>query len=155
MIRVVIVWLALVAPAWSLGIEDVMADPALDARAQALYHDLRCVRCRSESIASSNADWAQDARAAVRERLTAGDSDAEVLAFFRARFGDYVLMDPPKTGYNAILWFAAPAFLVAGLAGAVALIRRRRQMPDAPPPLTAEEEARLKTLLDDPPPAAR
>ncbi|MEM9811730.1 MAG: cytochrome c-type biogenesis protein [Pseudomonadota bacterium] len=151
MIRVLLLWLALTLPAVAaLGPDDKMADPLLNTRAMALYDALRCVRCRSESIASSNADWARDARAVVRERLLAGDTDTEVLHFFQARYGDYVLMSPPMRGATIALWLTAPTFLLMGLIGAATLIRRRRADPQ-PEELSPAEAARVERLLSDPP----
>ena len=145
--------LLLALPVRAYGPEEVMEDPALQTRAMALYNDLRCVRCRSESIASSNADWARDARGVVRERLRAGDTDREVLAFFRDRYGDYVLMDPPVTVYNLGLWLAGPLLLLLGTGVAVAFVRGRGRQGAAaghePVPLSAEEQARLRRLMDE------
>ena len=123
----------------------MLADPALEARAQALDEMLRCVQCQSESIASSNADWARDARLIVRERLQGGASDQAVLDYFVERYGEVVLMRPKTGGTNLILWAAGPVMLLLGAGIALAAIRRPRT---APAPLSDEEEARLKQILD-------
>lgn len=100
-----------------------MADPAQEARAQALEREIRCVQCENEPIAQSTADIAADMRALVRERVAAGDSDADIRTFFRQRYGDFVLFRPPVDGRTYALW-AAPFVLVgAGLAGVFALRR--------------------------------
>ncbi len=127
---------------------EMLPDPALEARAQSLDAKLRCVVCRSENIASSNSDWASDARVLIRSLITEGKSDAEVLAFFQDRYGDYVLMDPPKRGVNWLLWGTAPALAVFGFLAALAYIRGRKSTP-APDAdvLSEEEEKRLANLL--------
>lgn len=144
--------LILIALLWPLSVQavqpdEMLADPVLETRAQALDHELRCVLCRSESIASSNADWAADARVIVRELLTDGATDDEVKAFFVARYGDFVLMRPSISGVNVALWLAGPIlFLVVLLALAV---RSRRRTAPAVAPLTAEEQAALDRLTRD------
>lgn len=148
MIRALLLGLALTlaAPAGAVQPDEVLADPALEARARALSAGLRCVVCRNESIDESNADLARDMRIVLRERLVAGDSDAQAVAFLVERFGEFILLRPPATGTNLILW-ATPAVLAAlGLGAAVAMMRRRTS---APAPLTAEERARLDALLKD------
>lgn len=110
-------FIAAVAPA-------VLADPADEARAQALEREIRCVQCENEPIAQSTADIAVDMRALVRERVAAGDSDAEIRAFFRQRYGDFVLFRPPWDSRTWLLWGAPFALLAAGLAGVLTLRRR-------------------------------
>jgi cytochrome c-type biogenesis protein CcmH len=130
--------------------DEVLPDPALEARARAITKELRCVVCQSESIDDSNADIARDLRLLVRERIVAGDSDEEVLAFVVDRYGEFVLFRPPFTPGNAALWFSGPALLIGGGAIAFAFIRRRARVPAAPPrPLTPDEKARLAPILDD------
>lgn len=90
-----------------------LGDPADEARARALDQEIRCVQCQNEPIAQSTADIAADMRARVRERIAAGDSDAEIRAFFRERYGDFVLFRPPFDGRTWALWLA-PLILVAG-----------------------------------------
>lgn len=144
------VGLALVAlPAQAVLPDEVLSDPALEARAREISAGLRCLVCRNESIDASNAPFARDMRLLVRERLVAGDSDAEVMDFLVARFGEYVLLRPTARGANLILWLAAPAMLLAGAGVAVAYVRRRA-VSDAPTEgaLSADEEARLKAILD-------
>ncbi len=137
-------WL-MTLPAYAVQPDEVLADPGLEARARALSHELRCVVCRTETIDDSDAEIARDLRLLLRERLVAGDSDAEAMAFMVARYGEYVLLRPPARGANLVLWLAGPALLLAG--GAVALIwLRRRNLPDDAAPLSPEEEARIATL---------
>ena len=133
-------------PLWAVEPDEMLADPALEARAQALDDALRCVQCQSESIASSNADWARDARLIVRELISTGASDQAVLDYFVERYGEVVLMRPKTGGANLILWAAGPVMLLLGAGIALAAFRRPRTAPA--PPLSAEEEARLKQILD-------
>jgi cytochrome c-type biogenesis protein CcmH len=137
-----------VSPALAVEPDEMLADPALEARAQALGRELRCLVCQSESIDGSNAAIARELRLVVRERLAAGDSDQAVRDFLVARYGEFVLLRPPVRGANWVLWLAGPALLLAGVAVAAAAFRRRGAAPEAA--LTPEEEARLAALLKDP-----
>ncbi|MGB3314211.1 MAG: cytochrome c-type biogenesis protein [Albidovulum sp.] len=147
-------WLFLVlcllaAPAHAVQPDEILADPVLEARARELSKGLRCLVCRNENIDESNADLARDLRVLVRERLVAGDSDEEVIAYLVDRYGEYVLLQPTASGENLILWIAGPAMLLTALGTAALYLRRRRAAPDtAPAPLSAEEEARLKEILN-------
>lgn len=139
-----------VAPVWAVQPDEMLSDPALEARAQDLDHELRCVKCRSEAIASSNADWAADARRIVRELIAGGASDAEVKAYFVDRYGEYVLMEPNARGANWLLWAAGPLMLlIAGGAAAVYLRRRAQGSPDQEAALSAQEQDRLRQILDE------
>lgn len=122
-----------------------LADPSLEARAVALGKEIRCLVCQNETIEASNADLAKDLRRLVRERLAAGDSDAAVLAFLETRYGDFVLMNPPKRGVNWILW-GAP-FAVLAIGGLIILFGLRARAERATPPLSAEERAALETII--------
>ena len=137
----------LAGPAFAVQPDEILPDPALEARARAISATLRCPVCQGENIDESNAPVARSLRLVVRERLVAGDTDAAVVAYVTDRFGEFVLFDPPKTGANLILWLAGPVMLVAGL-GIAALTLRRRRAPVADG-LTAEEQARLDVLLKD------
>lgn len=142
--------LFLAAPAWAIQPDEVLSDPALEARARAITRELRCVVCQAESIDESNADIARDLRLLVRERVVAGDTDAEVQTFLVDRYGEYVLFRPPFTWSNAALWFSGPAFLLLGLGFAVVFIRRHAHAPAAHrPPLDQGEQERLARLLED------
>ena len=135
------------APALAVQPDEILPDPALEARARAITRELRCVVCQSESIDDSNADIARDLRLLVRERIVAGDSDAEVIDFVVARYGEFVLFRPPFNARNAALWLAGPVLLLVGGGIAFAFIRRRAALPEPErPPLTPEEEARLRDL---------
>lgn len=131
---------------------EAMDDPALEARARALYQELRCVVCQNQSIESSDAEIAADLRALVRTRLLAGDDDQAVLDYIVARYGTYVLLEPPVTPLTYGLWFGPPALLIAG--AVIVLVWRRRNvdrsaMADDEQPLTDDERARLDALLND------
>jgi cytochrome c-type biogenesis protein CcmH len=141
--------LAALTPALaSPGPEERMQDPALEARARDLYRELRCVVCQSQSIDESNAPLAADMRAVVRDRLRAGDSDAEVRAWLQERYGDYVLMMPPVQASTLGLWLLPVLVLVGGGIGITVFIRsQRRRGNDAE--LAAEDEARARALMDE------
>jgi len=127
-VRIVAMLIAAAAPV-------VLADPAQEARARALESEIRCVQCENEPIAQSTADIAADMRELVRERVAAGDSDDEIRAFFRQRYGDFVLFRPPWDARTWALWLAPLLLLGAGLA---ALLGMRREAA----PLDPEEGER-------------
>jgi cytochrome c-type biogenesis protein CcmH len=124
---------------------EMLPDPAQEERARAIGRELRCLVCQNQSIDDSNAGLARDLRQIVRERVAAGDSNAEVLAFVTARYGDYVRLTPPLNAATVALW-ASPV-VVLGL-GALAVLGfyRRRTAVTPPPPLNEEERARLARL---------
>jgi cytochrome c-type biogenesis protein CcmH len=136
----------MVAPAWAVQPDEMLADPALEARARDISRDIRCPVCQGETIDDSNAPISRDLRLIIRERLVAGDTDAEVVDYIVARYGEGVLFKPPAEGVNLVLWLAGPALLLAGVGVALAA-GRRRQVADVA--LSAEEEARVKELLKD------
>jgi cytochrome c-type biogenesis protein CcmH len=141
--------LPLPGPALAVQPDEVLDDPALEARAREISRGLRCLVCRNEAIDESNADLARDMRLLVRERLVEGDSDEEVVTFIVDRYGEYVLLRPTLTGSNIALWLAAPAMLVLGGGIAVVYLRRRTARAEPEAQLSAEEQARLKELLRD------
>ncbi|WP_093119297.1 cytochrome c-type biogenesis protein [Salinihabitans flavidus] len=141
---------ALALPAMAVQPDEVLDDPALEARARELSQDLRCLVCRNESIDESNAELARDLRLLVRERLVAGDSDAEVMDFIVARYGEYVLLRPGTGGSNIMLWAAGPAGLLLALIVAGFYLRRRAASPGrSEDDLSAQEQARLDEILKD------
>ncbi|MGY6536173.1 MAG: cytochrome c-type biogenesis protein [Pararhodobacter sp.] len=137
--------LLVTVPAHAVQPDEILDDPELEARARALSVGLRCVVCRNESIDESNADLASDMRVAVRERLVAGDTDAEVIQFMVDRYGEFVLLEPRRDGWNIMLWLSGPLLLLIGLAMAATAIRRRGS--DTPQPLSEAEQARLKEIM--------
>jgi cytochrome c-type biogenesis protein CcmH len=143
----VLLFLALAGPAWAVLPHERLADPALEARARALSLELRCQVCQNQSIDDSNAPLAADLRKIVRERLSAGDSDAAVLDFVVRRYGDYVLLRPPVRQDTLLLWYGPFAVLGLGALGAFVYLRRRRPVA-APAPLTEAEEKRLRDLME-------
>ena len=148
--RVLVFVLMLLTTAPALAVEpgEMLSDPDLEARAQVLDMELRCVQCQSESIASSNAEWARDARKMVRALIAEGASNQDVLVFFAERYGDVVLMRPRSDGANLLLWVAGPAALVLAflLAG---FYLKGRNRPAGGAALTKKEAARLQELLDE------
>lgn len=150
MIRRLALALVLVAgPLVAIGPDEILADPALEARARALSRELRCLVCQNESIDDSNAELARDLRLLVRRRLTAGDSDAAVITYIHDRYGDFVLMRPPVTDRTALLWFG-PFGLLAGIGLWLVLrARRKTKAPAAPTPLTETEREQLRQLEKD------
>jgi len=142
--------LALALPAAAVQPDEVLDDPALEERAREISAGLRCVVCRNESIDESNATLARDLRLMVRERLVAGDSDDDVLAYVVDRYGEYVLLRPTMTGSNIVLWLAPAALILIGGGLSLVYIRRRAGSPaPAEVALSAEEKARLKDLLQE------
>lgn len=141
--------LALLAtPALAVRPDEMLADPALEQRARALSQGLRCLVCRNESIDDSDADLAHDLRVLLRDRLSAGDSDAQAVDYIVARYGEFVLLNPTTKGANLILWGAGPAALLAGAWLALSVTRRRARAADVGE-LSAEDQARVKALLED------
>jgi cytochrome c-type biogenesis protein CcmH len=134
--------------------DEILPNPALEARARHLSQELRCMVCQNQSIDDSDAPLARDLRILVRERITAGDSDAQVLDFLTARYGDFVLLKPPLRWDTALLWFTPAAVVIIGVGAlAVALLRRRRCRVGGesaePGELTAAEQARLAELAGE------
>ncbi len=138
----------LAAPGWAVEPDEMLDDPVLEARARALSQEIRCLVCQNEPIDSSNADLARDLRILVRERLVAGDSDDDVKAFLVARYGDYVLLDPPMKLTTYALWFGPALILLLGGLGVFLFFFGARRAPSAPAPLSAEERARLERLIE-------
>src|SRR5215468_6511593 len=125
-----------------------LADPALEARARALSKELRCLVCQNQSIDESNADLAHDLRVLLRQRLVAGDSNQQVRDYVAARYGVFVLLDPPFAPMTWLLWLTPP-LLVFGT-GALLVARARRRRPEQQlPALTQEERARAALLLGE------
>jgi cytochrome c-type biogenesis protein CcmH len=135
-------------PLLAVESKEMLADPALEARARNLSKELRCMVCQNQSIDDSEAPLAHDLRVLVRERLQAGDSDTQVMNFLVARYGEFVLLRPPLSWHTAALWGLPPAAALVGVAAILVIVRRRRsaQRPE-PANLTAAEETRLSELL--------
>ena len=133
-------------PAMAVRPDEMLSDPALEARARAISKDIRCVVCQSENIDDSDADMAHDLRVLVREQLVAGKSDQQVRDFLVARYGDFVLLKPPFKMKTLLLWVGPFAVLLLAAAGILVFYRRRRNAVEAAP-LSADERARLDAFL--------
>jgi cytochrome c-type biogenesis protein CcmH len=140
--------LLLAAPVFAVQPDEILPDPALEARAREVSKLLRCPVCQGENIDDSNADISRDLRLLVRERLLAGDSNDEVIDYVVDRYGEFVLFEPRATGANLLLWLAGPLMLMGGAGVAFVWLRARRQAR-APDALTPEEEARLREILKE------
>ena len=138
--------LLMAAPAFAVNPDEVLADPALEARARALSAELRCMVCQNQSIDDSNADLAKDLRLLVRERIADGDSDEAVLNYIVSRYGEFVLLKP-RIGMKTMLLWGAPVLLV--IAGGLSLLVFARNRAGKPTgsKLTADEQAKLSELL--------
>ena len=148
--RLILVLTLLASPVFAVQPDEVLDDPALEARARTLSQGLRCLVCRNENIDDSNADLARDLRLLVRERLVAGDSDEEAMTFLVDRYGEYVLLNPTTKGSNWILWGAGPGMLIlAGLVGFSYLRRRSRAVEPGAAALDDDEAARLAEIMKD------
>ena len=154
LLRHALMILALLSPGLAFAVQpdEVLSDPALEARARVLSKELRCLVCQNQSIDDSAAPLARDLRVLVRERLTGGDSDQQVLDFLVARYGEFVLLRPRFAWHNALLWLVPPGVLVGG--GLVLLLaawrRSRRGMGRSErevEALSPAEEARLAGLM--------
>lgn len=147
--RLLLILMLLTSPALAVEPDEMLSDPALEARARQLSQGLRCLVCRNESIDESNASLARDLRLLLRERLVAGDSDEEAVDFIVGRYGEYVLLNPRATGANWLLWGAGPLMLLlAGAGGLVYLRRRSRARGTEETPLSDEERRRLHDILE-------
>ena len=158
-ILVVLIWaVAPAAAAFAVTPDEMLRDPVLEARARAISQDLRCVVCPNQSIDDSNSPLAKDLRILIRDRLSAGDTDAEANAFIVARYGNFVLLKPPLQWNTFLLWFA-PALLAAGvLFGLVRFLSRQQSLRSdvaaassispVAGELTAEEIKRVREILE-------
>jgi cytochrome c-type biogenesis protein CcmH len=141
------VTLILIMPAaFAVEPDEMMKDPALEARARVLSQTLRCMVCQNESIDESNAPLARDLRLLVRERIEKGDSDVEVREFLVARYGEFILLTPRLSARTLLLWAAPILVLLVGGIGFAVTIRSRNAVPA---PLSDAEKRRLTALLDD------
>jgi len=143
--------LATIASSSSLAVqpEEMLKDPKLEARARELSRELRCMVCQNQSIDESEAPLARDLRLLVRERLSKGDTDQQVLDFLVARYGEFVLLKPPLESRTIILWALPPVALLAGAVGLFFAVRRRRTVQLEPATLSNEEQRKLSTLVDE------
>ena len=134
--------------AWAVEPNEMLADPVLEARARAISKELRCMVCQNESIDDSQAPLAHDLRVLVRERLQAGDSDAQVMNFLVSRYGEFVLLKPPLSWHTLALWGTPPGLLLFGIVMIVVVVWRRRTIPQAAAAsLSPAEESRVAEIL--------
>jgi cytochrome c-type biogenesis protein CcmH len=146
----VVVLLAAHGTVLAIQPDEVLSDPAMEARARALGKELRCLVCQNQSIDDSDADLARDLRVLLRQRLVAGDSDAQAKQFLVDRYGDYVLLNPPFKATTLVLWLGPAVLLVCALLGAVVFFRRRNAgAAPAGDPLSEAEQKRLRRLLSE------
>jgi cytochrome c-type biogenesis protein CcmH len=141
------VLLSLCLPALAVQPNEVLADPELETRARTISAELRCLVCQNQSIDDSDADLAKDLRVIVRERLTAGDENAEVLDYVVARYGEFVLLKPRFSFRTALLWGAPLLLLLIG--ASVLFLNRRHLSPENVAELSPEERWRLDAILKD------
>ncbi|OFX13069.1 MAG: cytochrome C biogenesis protein CcmH [Alphaproteobacteria bacterium RIFOXYD12_FULL_60_8] len=143
--------LAFVPLALAVQPDEMLADPALEARAREVSQDLRCVVCQNQSIDDSDAELARSMRLLVRERLTAGDSNDQVVQYLVDRYGDFVRLNPPFKATTLVLWLGPLAFAVIALLAGVTIFRRRAHASKnaAPAPLTEDERRHINAMLKD------
>jgi cytochrome c-type biogenesis protein CcmH len=148
---VAVIWIAGLAAAYAVQPDEIMGDPVKESRARELSRELRCMVCQNQSIDDSEAPLARDLRLLVRERIAAGDSDAQVLDFLVARYGEFVLLKPRLKPHTLLLWLLPPLALAGG--GLALWMHHRRRSKSATAEdrslfeLTADEEARLERLI--------
>lgn len=145
------IWIGLLSSAYAVQPDEIMTDPAKEARARELSRELRCMVCQNQSIDDSEAPLARDLRLLVRERIAAGDSDGQVIDFLVARYGEFVLLKPRFNPHTLLLWLLPPLALVGGGLALWTFGRRRSKFPEAEDrdllTLTPEEETRLERLI--------
>ena len=141
--------LILLVPA-ALAVEpsERLSDPALEARARAISEELRCLVCQNETIDESSAPLAHDLRVLLRQRIAAGDTNAQAIQFITDRYGDFVLLKPPVEPATYVLWFGPIAVLLLGAGGALIYLRHRKAAAPAAP-LSAAEQNRIERLLKE------
>mmetsp|Transcript_23599 Transcript_23599/g.41793 ORF Transcript_23599/g.41793 Transcript_23599/m.41793 type:complete len:152 (+) Transcript_23599:1975-2430(+) len=151
MIRLAVaLWLMLAGAAMALDPSEMLEDPVLEAQARELDHAMRCVVCQSESVASSNAQWAIDTRRVIREQVAAGKTNPEIIDFFVERYGEFVLMNPRPSGSNWLLWAAGPLMFLTALGVGIGYVRGRSKTLQSPQTGLSEAEAkRLREILDE------
>lgn len=146
-LRLALGFVLLATPALAVLPNEQLSDPKLEARARAISTQLRCVVCQNQTIDDSDAELAHDLRVLLRQRLKAGDSDQQAIAFIANRYGDYVLLKPPFDAETLLLWLGPLLALAAGGVGVGFYLKRRCDIE--PVTLTPQEQARLQKLLKD------
>lgn len=129
--------------------DEVLPDPAQEARARAITRELRCVVCQNQSVDDSDAPLAKDVRVLVRERIAAGETDEAIRDFLVQRYGQYVLLRPPLAADTALIWIGPFALFAIAMGIAIIFLRRGRGEPLVAPALTPEEQGRVDARLQD------
>ncbi len=147
--KLIVAALLALAPlaAWAGEAKDLAQDPVVEKRMIELTSKLRCMQCQNETLAASHAPLAEDLRREVREQVRAGKTDEEITDYLVARYGDFVLYDPPVKTYTLLLWFG-PLLFVLGGAGVLLFQLRKRRQAMAEPELSAEAQRRAAALLE-------
>ena len=142
----IVLFLLWAAPVWAVEPNEMLDDPVLEERAREISQLVRCPVCQNESVDESHATVARDLRVIIRERLVAGDTDQQVLDYLSARFGEFVLLTPPRDGANLLLWLAAPTMFVLALGIGWTAVRRKPK--SAQNELSDDEQAELDKILN-------
>ncbi|MFK4824075.1 cytochrome c-type biogenesis protein CcmH [Paenochrobactrum sp. BZR 588] len=138
-----------IAPAFAVNPDEVLSDPALEKRARNLSAGLRCMVCQNESIDDSNAELARDLRILVRDRLTAGDSDQDVLEYVVDRYGEFVLLKPRFNSRTILLWGFPVVLLLIGGGSLLLLSKRKKAVSVNNEPLSEAEKTRLRQIMEE------
>ena len=140
----------LMVPSFAFAVtpDEMLKDPVLEARARDLSRELRCMVCQNQSIDDSEAPLAKDLRLLVRERLTKGDSDRQVLDFLVSRYGEFVLLKPPFEWHTLLLWGLPPMALLAGMVALLMMAWRRNPITAPAAALSEAEQRKLSTLVE-------
>lgn len=149
-LALIVMLLALMTPQALRAVtpDEILKDSTLEARARNLSRELRCMVCQNQSIDDSDAPLAKDLRVLVRERLSNGDSDRQVLDFLVSRYGEFVLLKPPFELHTLLLWAVSPAVLLIGIIALFVMARRRRAVIPPAPPLSEAEQRKLSSLVE-------
>jgi cytochrome c-type biogenesis protein CcmH len=139
--------LAVPAASWAGEAQDLAKDPVVEKRLVNLASKMRCLVCQNESLEASHADLAKDLRRDIREQIKAGKTDEEITDYMVARYGDFVLYDPPVKSYTVALWAGPFLFMLGGAAFLVYQVRKRRKVV-AEPELSEEAQRRAAALLE-------
>jgi cytochrome c-type biogenesis protein CcmH len=136
-----------VSPAFAVNPDEMLPDPALEARAREISSHLRCLVCQNQSIDDSNAQLARDLRLLVREKLKEGATDQQIYDYLVSRYGEFVLLNPRLSEHTLILWGAPVTLLTLGLFSLLIFATKRRSRKQAAP-LSADEKAKLEAILN-------
>lgn len=142
-----LITLSTASPVWALDANEMFEDPVQEARAREIGRQLRCLKCRNQSIFDSNAGIAKDLRVVVRERMVEGDSDDEILTYVSERFGDYVLMKPPVEKHTFVLWLTPVVLMIIGGVGLVGYMKTRSR-PAQSLDLSEADRAEAQSILN-------